>query len=72
MMILKIILVAIALFLLYVFVFKKAREKSVAKKDEAIIDEMIECGSCKVFVSKNEAILSDGKYFCSKECLGKK
>lgn len=71
-MILKIILVAIALFLLYVFVFKKAREKSVAKKDEAIIDEMIECTSCKVFVSKNEAILSDGKYFCSKECLAKK
>ena len=71
-MILKIILVAIALFLLYVFVFKKGREKEVAKKDEAIVDEMIECSSCKVFVSKNEAILSDGKYFCSKECLAKK
>lgn len=71
-MILKIILVAVALFLLYVFVFKKAREKEVAKKDEAIIDEMIECSSCKVFVSKKEAILSDGKYFCSKECLAKK
>ena len=71
-MILKIILVAIALFLLYVFVFKKGREKEVAKKDETIIDEMIECSSCKVFVSKKEAILSNGKYFCSKECLDKK
>lgn len=71
-MILKIILVAVALFLLYVFVFKKGREKEVAKKDEAVIDEMIECSSCKVFVSKKEAILSDGKYFCSKECLAKK
>ena len=71
-MILKIILVAIALFLLYVFVFKKGREKEVAKKDATIIDEMIECSSCKVFVSKKEAILSNGKYFCSKECLDKK
>jgi len=33
------------------------------------INDMIECASCGVYVEIKEAILSNGKYYCSRECL---
>ena len=38
-------------------------------QDEMITDEMVECPTCKTYVSKKEAIVSNGKFYCSKECL---
>ena len=35
------------------------------------IEEMQECACCGVYVSVNESFASNGKYFCSKECLQK-
>lgn len=37
------------------------------KSDEA--EEMVECSRCGVYVEIEEAILSNGRYYCSKECL---
>ncbi|TLP35813.1 PP0621 family protein [Arcobacter arenosus] len=68
-MILKILAVAVVLFLIYIVLFKKDREKSVKQEDEKIEDIMVECPTCSTFVSKKEAILSNGHFFCSKECL---
>jgi len=68
-MILKFLAVAIVLFLVYIVLFKKNREKSVKKEDEKIEDIMVECPTCSTFVSKKEAILSNGHFYCSKECL---
>lgn len=69
-MVLKVVIVIIAAFLIYAFLFKKGREKEIAKKsDEMITDEMVECPTCKTYVSKKEAIVSNGKFYCSKECL---
>ncbi len=71
-MILKILAVALVLFLIYIVLFKKDREKSVnnkSKENEKIEDVMVECPTCSTYVSKKEAILSNGKYFCSKDCL---
>ena len=51
--------------------FDKSRQNDTAKKDKMITDDMIECESCKTYVSLNEAILSNGKYYCSKDCLNK-
>lgn len=68
-MILKILAVAVVLFLVYIVLFKKDREKSVKKEDEKIEDIMVECPTCSTFVSKKEAILSNGHFYCSKECL---
>ena len=68
-MFLKVVLVIVAAFLIYVFFFKKTREKDIERKDELIEDEMVECPTCKTYVSKDEAILSNGKAYCSKECL---
>jgi uncharacterized protein len=69
-MIFKILAVAAVLFLIYIVLFKKGREKSVSKKqDEKIEDVMVECPTCNTFVSKEEAVLSNGQFYCSKDCL---
>jgi len=70
-MILKILLFLLALFAVYLIFFKKSREQQVKQNDKnkEEMDIMVECPTCKVFVSKKEAILSNGRYFCSKECL---
>jgi len=33
------------------------------------VEEMVECSRCGIYVEVDEAILSSGKYYCSKECL---
>lgn len=75
-MILKVIAVIFVLFLIYILLFKKSRANAVNnkknEKNEKITDEMMECPSCKTYISQKEAILSNGEFFCSKECLLKK
>jgi uncharacterized protein len=72
-MILKILAVVVMAFLVYILFFKKNREKELfAKKNEKITDEMMECPTCKTYVSQKEALLSNGKFYCSKECLENK
>lgn len=70
-MILKILAVGVVLFLIYIVLFKKNREKDVVKKQEKekIEDIMVECPTCSTYVSKKEAILSNGQFYCSKDCL---
>lgn len=72
-MLLKAIAVIAVLFLVYILFFKKNRENatqnSSKKNDDMLEDVMEECPTCGTYVSKKEAILSSGKYFCSKECL---
>lgn len=72
-MILKILAVVVMAFLVYILFFKKNREKELfTKKNEKITDEMMECPTCKTYVSQKEALLSNGKFYCSKECLENK
>ncbi len=54
-MILKLIAVGVVLFLIYIVLFKKDREKDVKKEDEKIEDVMVECPSCNTFVSKKRS-----------------
>ncbi|PZP12688.1 MAG: hypothetical protein DI602_08435 [Aliarcobacter butzleri] len=70
-MILKVLGLVIVGFVIYFIFFKKSRQNDIAKKDKMITDDMIECESCKTYVSLKEAILSNGKYYCSKDCLNK-
>ncbi|NQY25103.1 MAG: hypothetical protein HRT41_13840 [Campylobacteraceae bacterium] len=68
-MIFKALAFLAVIFIVYLVFFKKSRESEIKKsmkKDEEIMDA---CPTCKTFVSKEDAILSNGKYFCSKECL---
>ena len=70
-MVVKLLLLGVVLFGVYLIFFKKNREKDIRnqKKNEEITDTMVECPKCGTYTSKDDAILSSGKYFCSKECL---
>jgi len=68
-MILKIITTTIVLFLVYVIFFRKSTQKVAKEKDTEEI--MVECSMCGTYICKKETILSDGYFFCSKECLAK-
>ncbi|MGB3751722.1 MAG: PP0621 family protein [Arcobacteraceae bacterium] len=69
-MIVKLLLLGVVLFGVYLVFFKKDREKNIKdKKNDEITDTMVECPTCGTYVSKEDAILSNGKYFCSQECL---
>jgi len=72
-MVFKILAIIVVLVLVYMVFFKKNREQDIAKKDDhdhdQITDTLVECPTCGTYVSKDEAILSNGKYYCSKGCL---
>jgi uncharacterized protein len=67
----KVLILGVVLFAVYLIFFKKNREKDIKnmKKHDEITDTMVECPKCGTYTSKDDAILSNGKYFCSKECL---
>jgi uncharacterized protein len=63
-MVLKVLAIVVVLILVYIFFFKKSREGEItSNKKHEIEDELVECPTCKTYV------LSNGKYYCSKECL---
>ena len=70
-MIFKLLALMVVIFLVYIVFFKKKRELDKKNNDkyEEITDTLVECPKCGTYVSKDEAILSNGKYFCSSECL---
>lgn len=66
-MILKLLLIAIIIGIVYILFFKN---KPQSKKEENI-DEMVQCKQCNTYIALEDAILSQGKYYCSAECLQK-
>jgi len=61
---------------IYYLFIKKSTPKSVDRTSQKSsdaksekVDEMVECSRCGVYVEIEEAILSNGKYYCSNECL---
>lgn len=71
-MLLKVIAVILVGFIIYLLFFKNRRVDGVKKNDKFISDEMVECPTCSTFVSQKEAIVSNGKFYCSKDCLNNK
>ncbi len=74
-MILKILLVAgVIAFVYFIFIKKKptlTESKNEQKKEKKESSEMVECSECSIYCSLDDAILSNGKYYCSKECVEK-
>lgn len=75
-MILKFLLVIGVIALVYFMFIKKKpqvqnQSQDTKKKDEIQGNEMVECSTCKIYCSLEDALLSNGKYYCSKECLEK-
>lgn len=70
-----IVVIGIIIVIYFIFIKKRpniSKKNDKNNKDEIPTDEMIECASCGTYVSIDETILSNNKYYCSKECLGKK
>lgn len=67
-MVVKVFILVLVLFVVYL-VFIKKNIKNNKKKNDEIIDTMIGCPTCGTYVSKDDAIVSNEQYFCSKECL---
>ncbi len=68
------ILVLVLIGLVYFFFIKKKplpgeSQKSKKKKEKLDEDDMVECKSCGTYITLKEALLRDGEYFCSDECL---
>jgi len=65
--------------LIYFMFIKKKPSLSTSKKsnetdmkDEKIdSNDMVECTICNIYCELDEALLSNNKYYCSKECLEK-
>jgi len=71
-MIFKFLVIVAVLFLVYIVFFKRNREANMRDKStkyDEITDTLVECPKCGTYISKDDAILSNGKYYCSKECL---
>ena len=65
-MLLKLLLLAAIMYGVYYFFIKqKPLADKSSKKDE---DLLVECDKCGTFVSTKDAIIKNGKYYCSKEC----
>ncbi len=52
--------------------FKPYPKTKNNKKHQDEIEEMCECACCGVYISQKEALMSNGYYFCSQECLKKR
>ena len=72
-MILKVLLIAAVIGVVYfLFIKKKPSTKSQSQKrsdSDLKTNDMEVCASCGVYVDIDEAILSGTNYYCSRECL---
>ncbi|PHS57638.1 MAG: hypothetical protein COB17_05335 [Sulfurimonas sp.] len=77
-MILKLLLViGLVAFVYFTFIKKKPEISKKSKdannkKPKLSSNDMVECSSCGIYSSIDDTILSNNKYYCSKECLEKK
>lgn len=71
-MLVKILIFALVVFLIYIFFFKNKRKEEIqeSKKHTKVIDgeTMVECAKCATYISDKESIIKDGAFYCSKEC----
>jgi len=55
----------------FIFIKKKplSSEKKSKKNDKLDGDDMVECKKCSTYITLSEALLKEGHYYCSDECL---
>lgn len=70
-MLYKVLMLIAILFIIYLIFFRKSNKKR-GRKPIPKGDIMIECKECATFANEDEAIIKDGKFYCSKKCAGVK
>jgi len=68
-MILKLLLIIGVIAGVYFAFFKKKNLSNNSTNLNA--NDMVQCEQCDVYSELKDSILSNGKYYCSKECLEK-
>ncbi|MEA1916550.1 MAG: PP0621 family protein [Campylobacterota bacterium] len=68
-MILKLLLLGAVIYGAYFFFFKKKSVSNGVNTSKGESSSMVECKECSTFVSIDEAIISNGEYYCSDECV---
>jgi len=57
----------------FIFIKKKPiageNTKPKHKKDKLNDDDMVACQKCGTYITLNDALIREGQYFCSNECL---
>lgn len=69
---LKILLLILLVVGVYYFVRKvgaKSAQQGDSKKPNKNEEIMLECKKCGTYISSKEALISNGEYYCSRECL---
>jgi len=68
-MIIKLVLVMLLVWVGFVL-FKKMRQPNVSSSSDSDTGQkMIACSVCDTHIPESEAIVQDGKIYCSKDCL---
>ncbi len=66
----KYIVAGIIIYLAYIFLFRDKKISGENSADKTDSQTMVECNKCSVFISSDEAVIREGKYYCSRECMG--
>ncbi len=66
--IVKLIIIVLVIWLGFVLL-KKFRKPADHTDQKPSTNKMLACSVCKTHIPENEAILQDGKVYCSKRCL---
>jgi uncharacterized protein len=70
-MIFKLTVLAAVIYGVYFFFFRKKNSIKTQENKTKEIEEdtLVECKKCGTYISTKDAIISNGDYYCSKECV---
>lgn len=65
------VVIGVIAFVYFFFIKKKPEVTADAgsKNSKSQSNDMVECTTCGTYAQIDDSILSDGKYYCSQECL---
>jgi len=63
------LLLLIGLIVSVYFLFFKKKSLKPPSSNNSQEETMIPCAKCDTYVSAKEALIRDGKHYCSRECL---
>lgn len=71
----KLLIIVLLIAAVYYLFFRKPKSRTEREEprnekrsDKKLEEIMVECAKCGTFVSAKEAIIKDGRYYCSREC----
>ena len=75
-MIMKLLVLGLVIYVVYIMFFKTkevsgAKPKQQKSNTDTEVNDLIRCESCGVYMELDDAIVSNGKYYCSRECIQK-